>query len=91
MTGFGLMTYNINQQAIRGIVTPDRMLGWVTAGLFVLVAVGNVLGALVGGGLGQSIGLFWTLVVAQVVGATSALPAILSPLRGLREVPRPEQ
>jgi len=91
VTGFGLMTYNINQQAIRGIVTPDRMLGRVTAGLFVLVAVGNVLGALVGGGLGQSIGLFWTLVVAQVVGATSALPAILSPLRGLREVPRPEQ
>jgi len=88
--GFGLMTYNVNQQAIRGAVIPNQMLGRVSAGLFVLVAVGNVAGALVGGILGQSIGLFGTLVVATVLGAAGALPAIFSPLSRLRGVPAPE-
>jgi len=88
--GFGLMTYNVNQQAIRGAVIPNHMLGRVSAGLFVLVAVGNVGGALLGGVLGQTIGLFWTLVVATALGATSALPAIFSSLARLREVPAAE-
>jgi MFS family permease len=88
--GFGLMTYNVNQQAIRGAVIPNQMLGRVSAGLFVLVAVGNVAGALVGGILGQTIGLFGTLVVATVLGAAGALPAIFSPLSRLRGVPAVE-
>jgi MFS family permease len=88
--GFGLMTYNVNQQAIRGSVTPNHMLGRVSAGLFVLVAVGNVLGSLAGGILGETIGLFWTLVIASALGATSALPAIFSPLARLRGVPAAE-
>ena len=88
--GFGLMTYNVNQQAIRGAVIPNQMLGRVSAGLFVLVAVGNVAGSLLGGLLGQSIGLFGTLVVATALGATAALPAIFSPLPRLRELPAAE-
>lgn len=88
--GFGLMTYNVNQQAIRGAVTPNQLLGRASAGLFVLVAVGNVLGSLAGGLLGQTIGLFWTVVVAAAVGATAALPAIFSPLRRLRALPAAE-
>ncbi len=88
--GFGLMTYNVNQQAIRGAVIPNQMLGRVSAGLFVLVAVGNVAGSLLGGLLGQSIGLFGTLVVATALGATAALPAIFSPLARLRELPAAE-
>jgi MFS family permease len=90
ISGFGLMAYNINQQAIRGSVIPNHMLGRVSAGLFVVVAVGNVAGALIGGALGQTIGLFWALVVASAVSATSVLPAIFSPLRSLRAVPTPE-
>ena len=90
ISGFGLMAYNINQQAIRGSVVPNPMLGRVSAGLFVVVAIGNVAGSLIGGALGQTIGLFWTIVVASAVSATSVLPAIFSPLRRLREVPSPE-
>jgi len=90
IAGFGLMAYNINQQAIRGSVIPNHMLGRVSAGLFVVVAVGNVAGALIGGALGQTLGLLWALAVASAVSATSVLPAIFSPLRSLRAVPTAE-
>jgi MFS family permease len=90
ISGFGLMAYNINQQAIRGSVIPNQVLGRVSAGLFVVVAVGNVAGALIGGALGQTLGLFWALVVATAVSATAVLPALFSPLRSLRAVPTPE-
>jgi MFS family permease len=90
ISGFGLMAYNINQQAIRGSVVPNEMLGRVSAGLFVVVALGNVAGSLIGGALGQRIGLFGAIVVASAVSATSVLPAIFSPLGRLRAVPAPE-
>jgi MFS family permease len=87
ISGFGLMLYNINQQAIRQALTPDRLLGRVQSGVFVIVALGQVVGALVGGALGQTIGLVATLIVGQAFNVLSALPTIFSPLRSLREVP----
>jgi MFS family permease len=87
ISGFGLMLYNINQQAIRQALTPDRLLGRVQSGVFVIVALGQVVGSLLGGALGQTIGLVATLIVGQAFTVLSALPTILSPLRSLREVP----
>ncbi len=87
LTGISLMVYNINQQSIRQAVTPDRLLGRVQSGVFVLVALAQVAGSLLGGTIGQLAGLRTAIAIGVVITLTSALPSILSPLRKLRRVP----
>jgi len=89
LLGCALMVYNVNQQSIRQAVTPDRLLGRVQSSTFVLVAVAQVAGSLLGGAIGQLAGLRTAIAVGVFVTLTSALPSILSPLRTLREVPNP--
>jgi predicted MFS family arabinose efflux permease len=91
ISGFGLMVYNINQQAIRQALTPDRLMGRVQSGVFVIVGVAQVAGALLGGALGQTVGLVATLIVGVAINLLSALPTVFSPLRSLREVPGPAE
>jgi MFS family permease len=83
------MLYNINQQTIRQAVTPDRLLGRVNSGIFVLVALAAVIGSLLGGTIGQAVGLRAALAVGVALDLLSALPSIFSPLRKLRSVPEP--
>jgi hypothetical protein len=45
------------------------------------------LGGVIGGALGTVIGVRATLLVAAAGGALAFLPAFLSPLRGMRELP----
>ena len=87
LLGCALMVYNVNQQSIRQAVTPDRMLGRVQAGLFVLTAAAAVAGSLAGGAIGQAYGLRAAIAVGVFICLASALPSIFSPLRGLRQVP----
>ena len=87
ISGFGLMTYNVPQQAIRQVVIPDRMLGRTAAGVTLTVYAASVAGAFAGGLLGQAIGLRPTLLVATAIMALCVLPTALSPLRALRDVP----
>jgi len=87
LTGISLMVYNINQQSIRQAVTPDRLLGRVQSGVFVLVALAQVAGSLLGGTIGQVAGLRTAIAIGVLITLTSALPSILSPLRKLRRVP----
>jgi MFS family permease len=87
VSGFGLMTYNVPQQAIRQAVMPDRMLGRTAAGVSLAVYAGSVVAALAGGLLGQVAGLRWTLVAATAITVLSVLPTALGPLRSLRDVP----
>lgn len=87
LVGCALMVYNVNQQAIRQAVTPDRLLGRVQSGVFVLVAIAQVGGSLIGGAIGQAAGLKTAIAVGTVVSLTAALPSVFSPLRGLRHVP----
>jgi MFS family permease len=81
------MVYNVNQQAIRQAVTPDRIFGRVQAGLYVLTAAAQVIGSLLGGAIGQTMGLRTAIAVGVVIALTSALPTIFSPLRKLQGVP----
>ena len=87
LLGSALMVYNINQQSIRQAVTPDRVLGRVQSGVFVLASLAALTGSLAGGVIGQSLGLRAAIAVGAAVCVTSALPSILSPLRRLRQVP----
>jgi MFS family permease len=85
----GLMIYNVNQQAIRGSVTPDRLLGRANAAVHALVIGGSMIFALLGGALGQAIGLRPTYVIASVVVACAAIPALMPALRRLNVMPQP--
>src|SRR5262249_42268538 len=84
VSGFGLMIYNVPQQAIRQAVIPDRMLGRTTAGVTLAVYAGSVAAALAGGLLGQVAGLRWTLVVATAITVACVLPTALGPVARLR-------
>lgn len=84
----GLMIYNVNQQAIRGSLTPNRLLGRANAFVYVTVMGGRVLFAVVGGVLGSTWGLRPTYIAAALLTACSALPPLFPSLRRLREVPQ---
>jgi MFS family permease len=87
--GFGLMVYNINQVTIRQAVVPDRLLGRATAGVMMLSLGGQVVGSLVGGVVGQALGLHAALLIGTLGTGLCVLPAALSPLHALRELPEP--
>jgi MFS family permease len=87
VSGFGLMIYNVPQQAIRQAVIPDRMLARTTAGVTLAVYAGSVAASLAGGLLGQVVGLRWTLVAAAAITVACVLPTALGPVATLRDVP----
>jgi MFS family permease len=87
VSGFGLMTYNIPQQAIRQTMIPDRMLGRTSAGVTLVVYAGSVAGSLAGGLMGQLAGLRWTLAAAAAITALCVLPTAIGPIGSLRDVP----
>src|SRR5262249_26130312 len=67
ISGLGLMTYNVPQQALQQAVIPDRLLGRTTAGVGLVINAGSAAASLAGGLLGQLVGLRWTLVMAAAV------------------------
>jgi MFS family permease len=85
--GLGLTVFRVAQVSIRQALVPDALLGRV-GGAFNVVGWGIApLGALVGGVLGQAIGLWWTLVVGSLGEAAAAVLIVCSPLWTLRELP----
>jgi MFS family permease len=87
VSGFGLMTYNIPQQAIQQAVIPNHTLGRTTAAVALIINAGSVAASLGGGFLGQLMGLQRTLAVATAMTVLCVLPAALGPIRVLRNVP----
>jgi MFS family permease len=87
--GFGAPIYSVNQIGVRQQMTPDHLLGRVNASRrFIVFGVGPI-GALIGGFLGEAIGWRPTLLVGGGVAVLAFLWVFLSPVRSLREVPRP--
>jgi MFS family permease len=83
----GWAVYAISEMSLRQGVTPDRLLGRVNASMeFVAGGIGTV-GLLVGGMLGEQLGLRPTIAVAAVGIATTFLVVLRSPARTLREQP----
>lgn len=83
----GLMLFFINAISLRQSVTPDRLLGRVNASVDFLVAAVGPLGLLLGGFLGQAIGMRPTLFLGAVGGLLGALWLFLSPVRALQAQP----
>jgi MFS family permease len=87
MSGVGTPVYSINQITVRQATVPYRLLGRVNASRRFLVFGVIPLGALLGGALGQAVGLRSALVVGVVWQALSLLWLLLSPVRTLRQTP----
>lgn len=86
ISGFGIMQFDINLNALQTAVVHDDMRSRVS-GAFSTVNYGiRPLGALVGGVLGSAVGLGPTLEVAAVGGVLSIVWLAKSPILGTRAI-----
>ncbi len=85
---FGGVLYGINYLSLRQAITPDRLMGRMTATMRFLAVSAAPVGSLVGGALGTLIGLRATLLVVGTLGLLLAAAATLySPVRRHRTLP----
>jgi predicted MFS family arabinose efflux permease len=84
-----LLVYNVNQLSLRQAVTPDRLQGRVTATNRFVVAGATTAGALLGGTLGEAVGVPATLVIGVLGMSAAVLWVFFSPVRTTREWPSP--
>jgi len=85
--GFGLGLSNVLAVSLRQAVTPDRLLGRMNASYRFLTYGAVPIGALLGGALGELLGLRAAVAVGAV-GSLLTVPWVLArPLPGLRRMP----
>jgi len=85
---FGGVLYGINYLSLRQAITPDRLLGRMTATMRFLTVSAAPVGALVGGALATWIGLRATLLTVGALGLLlSGAAMIWSPVRAHRRLP----
>ncbi|MEP7287264.1 MAG: MFS transporter [Chloroflexota bacterium] len=87
--GVSGVIYNVNQVSLRQSITPDRLQGRMNASMRFLVWGVMPIGSLIGGFLGEQIGLRGTLWVAAAGSLLAFLWVLFSPLRSLHEQPAP--
>ncbi|WP_033333178.1 MULTISPECIES: MFS transporter [Streptomyces] len=87
-----LIIFNITQVSFRQLATPKHLLGRMNATIRFMVWGSMPIGAMLGGVLGQTIGVrpaMWVGVTGELL---AVLPVLLSPIRTMRELPtRPEE
>lgn len=88
---FGVVVYNVAQVSFRQALCPAHLLGRMNATMRFLVWGTMPLGGLLGGALGTLIGLRPTLWVGAVGGVLATGWVLASPLRGMRDLPPPEE
>ncbi|HEU4322595.1 MAG TPA: hypothetical protein VFS21_05550, partial [Roseiflexaceae bacterium] len=84
--GLGLTVFRVAQISVRQALVPEGWLGRVGGALHLLGWGIAPLGALIGGVLGQSIGLRQTLLFGAVLEALVALVIWRSPLWVMRDI-----
>ncbi|TWP49111.1 MFS transporter [Lentzea tibetensis] len=85
--GYGVIIYNIAQVSYRQTICPDHLLGRMNASIRWVVWGSQPVGALIGGLLGEWIGIVGTLWVSAIGGSLAGLFVVLSPLRTMRDLP----
>lgn len=87
MAGFNLVIYNINTVTLRQVVTPNRLLSRMNAS-YRMVLFGTIpLGALLGGGLAQTLGLRPAMVITLVLLTSPIAWTFFSPVFRLKQMP----
>ena len=85
---FSATLFGIHYMALRQAITPDYLLGRMTATMRFLALAAAPFGALFGGALGEWLGLSGTLLLVGVLGLVLAgLTLSMSPVRSVRELP----
>ncbi len=87
--GFGAVAYNITQVSYRQAITPERLQGRMNAAMRWVVWGTIPIGALLGGSIGQWIGLRTALWVGAFGNLPTFLFVLLSPVRSIRGMPPP--
>ena len=85
--GLGLVIFNAGQVSLRQAMTPDELQGRMNATMSFLAGAVVPLGGLLGGALGETLGLRPTLLLAALGEILSVLWLLLSPIRSQREQP----
>lgn len=86
---FGSVVYNINQVSLRQAIVPIRLQGRMNASMRFLVWGTIPIGGLVGGLLGEFLGLRTTIGITAIAGTLAFLWVLLSPVRPLKKIPEP--
>ena len=87
--GVMLPVYNINQVSLRQAITPNRLQGRMNATMRTIVWGPIPVGALLGGVLGEVIGVVNTLYAGAFVAGLSVLWIALGPVIRIRTQPEP--
>jgi MFS family permease len=87
--GFGATMFSVNYLSLRQAVTPEHMLGRMTATMRGITVAAGPVGSLLGGTLATLIGLASTLAVAGIAGFGLALLMwFLTPLVSVKTMPK---
>ena len=88
LVGFGVASSQVYVYSLRQGITPDRLLGRMNSAYRFFVTGMLPIGALLGGALGELIGLRPTLVVGSVLVALAVVWILASPIPRLRDIPQ---
>jgi MFS family permease len=86
---FTNVVYNVTQVSLRQAITPERIQGRMNSVMRFIVWGTIPLGSFAGGVIASQIGLKSTLIVGGIGSCLPFLPVLLSPVRGVREMPEP--
>jgi MFS family permease len=84
---WGVVAYNVTQVSFRQRLCPPALLGRMNASVRFIVYGTMPLGGLLGGVLGDWLGVLPALWVAAAGGVVACLPVVLSPLMGMADLP----
>ena len=86
---FSATLFGIHYLSLRQAITPDHLLGRMTATMRFLALAAAPFGALFGGALGEWLGLSGTLLLVGVLGlALAGVAMSVSPVRAVRHLPQ---
>ena len=79
--------YEVTQVTVRQSVTADEWQGRMNGSFHLLELGGYLIGAILGGWIGDSYGLRTAIIAGAIGILTAAIPLLLSPVRSLRLLP----
>jgi MFS family permease len=88
VNGFGVSLSSVHAITVRQTITPDRLLGRMTASYRLIGYGGIPIGAFLGGLAGELLGLRLGLLLGAVGMLSAAAVVVASPLRSLKILPR---